>query len=262
MRREAVQQGIRRFHHRWLRRGLPQRLGVYFHPLEPDDYPAFEAAVARLRAEGYRIVETPDDFLAARDRVAWLSFDDNFRSWYAARPLFDRLGVRCTFYTNTGVFRDRASEDEVAAFFETIEHAGEPVTLTTGELQALAADGHTIGAHTHTHPVLSALAHDEAVREIRRSKDCLEGLLQVPVAHFAYPYGMRRYFSDALLAPCREMGFRTVARAIPAMLHAPQGPFELHRSGWRFNRSVDANLQDFAVDGRLFERLTGRSAIG
>ena len=262
MRRLVVQRGIRWVHHRWLRGDLPQRLGVYFHPLEPDAHPAFEAAVARLRAEGYRIAETPEAFLAAPDRVAWLSFDDNFRSWYAARPLFDRLGVRCTFYTTTGVFRDRASDDDIAAFFETIEHTGEPVTLTTGELQALAADGHTIGAHTHTHPVLSALPHDEAVEEIRRSKACLEGLLGAPVRHFAYPYGMRRYFDDALLAPCRAMGFETVARAIPALQHAPQGPFELHRSGWRFDRSVDANLADFTVDGRLFEKLTGRSAIG
>lgn len=262
MRREAVQKRIRQFHHRWLRRDLPRRLGVYFHPLEPEHYPAFEAAIARVRAEGYRIAETPDAFLAAAEPVVWLSFDDNFRSWYAARALFDRLGVRCTFYTNTGVFRDRASDDAIASFFETIEHTGEPVTLTTGELQALAADGHTIGAHTHTHPVLSALSHDAAVAEIRRSKECLECLTQAPVEHFAYPYGMRRYFSDALVEPCLAMGLRTVARAIPAMQHAEQGPVELHRSGWRFNRSVDANLADFAVDGRLFERLTGRSAIG
>lgn len=262
MDRETIQQGIRRFHHRWLRRDLPQRLGVYFHPLEPDDHAAFEAAVGAIRSRGYRIAETPEAFLAATDRVAWLSFDDNFRSWYAARGLFDRLDVRCTFYTTTGVFRDHASDAEMAAFFETIEHDGERVSMTTGELQALASDGHVIGAHTQTHPVLSALRHDEAVEEIRRSKVCLDSLLPAPVVHFAYPYGLRRYFSDALLPACRDLGFTTVARATPAMQFAPQGPFELHRSGWRFTRSVEANLADFAVDGRVFERLTGRSAVG
>lgn len=260
--RRDLQRGIRRFHHRWFRRDLPQRLGVYFHPLEPADHAAFEAAVTAIRREGYRIVETPEAFLAATDRVAWLSFDDNFRSWYTARALFDRLDVRCTFYTTTGVFRDHASDDEIADFFDTIEHDGEHVSLTTGELQALADDGHVIGAHTHTHPVLSAVPHEVAVEEIRRSKACLDSLLPSPVLHFAYPYGMRRYFSDALLPACRGLGFTTVARAIPAMQFAAQGPFELHRSGWRFTRSVDANLADFAVDGRVFERLTGRSAVG
>ncbi len=261
-RKAAVQAGLRRFHHRWLSRGLPDKLGVYFHPLEADDVPAFEAAIGRIRAEGYRIAETPDDFLAAPDPVAWLSFDDNFRSWHDARPLFDRLGVRCTFYTSTAVFRDQARDADLAAFFDIIEHRGERVTLTTGELKALHADGHTIGSHTHTHPVLSALPVSHALDEIRRSKEVLEALLGEPVPHFAYPYGMRRYFDDALIGPCRELGITTVARAIPAMLHAPQGPVELHRSGWRFDRSVDGNLADFAVDGRVFERLTGRSALG
>ena len=260
--RTTVQARLRRAHHRFLSRGLPDKLGVYFHPLEADDADAFAAAVGRIRAEGYRIAETPDDFLAATEPVAWLSFDDNFKSWYDARPLFDRLGVRCTFYTNTGVFRDRATLDQVSDFFDTIAHDGERVTLTTGELQALAADGHTIGSHTHSHPVLSALPTAEAVEEIRRSKACLESLLGRPVPHFAYPYGMRRYFDDALIPPCLDLGITTVARAIPAMLHAPQGPVELHRSGWRFDRSVDGNLADFAVDGRVFERLTGRSALG
>ena len=257
-----VQQGLRRFHHRWFQRELPDKLGVYFHPLEADDVPAFEAAVGRIRAEGYRIADTPDDFLAASEPVAWLSFDDNFKSWYDARPLFDRLDVRCTFYTNTGVFRDRADDAEIAAFFETIDHPGERVTLSTGELIALHEDGHTIGAHTHTHPVLSAIPHYAAIEEIQRSKVCLEGLLDAPVEHFAYPYGMRRYYDDALTAPCLTMGLRTVARAIPAMLYARQGPVELHRSGWRFDRSVEGNLADFATDGRVFERLTGRSALG
>lgn len=261
-RKARVQQGLRRFHHRWFRRELPDKLGVYFHPLEADDVPAFEAAVGRIRAEGYRIAETPDAFLSATDPVAWLSFDDNFKSWYDARPLFDRLGVRCTFYTNTGVFRDRASEAQVAAFFDAIDHPGERVTMTTGELQALHADGHTIGSHTHTHPVLSAISVPEAVEEVRRSKACLESLIGEPVPHFAYPYGMRRYFDDALVQPCLDLGITTIARAIPAMLYAPQGPVELHRSGWRFDRSVEGNLRDFATDGRVFERLTGRSALG
>lgn len=262
--KSAVQRGIQRLHHRAFDRGVPSQLALYFHALDHHHQRPFEQAVRHFQNEGFRVVAGPDAFLDAEDgeRVLWLSFDDNFRSWYAARPLFDRLGVRCTFYVNTGVFRDQAPLEARRRFFRRIEHQGEARALTTDELVALRQDGHTVGAHTHTHPVLSQVAPAHAQAEIRKSKEVLEALLDEPVEHFAYPFGLRRYFDDRLIDYCRRIGLRTVARAIPALQHMPQGPVVLHRHGWRFERSFEENLADLRVDGRLFERLTGRSAVG
>jgi hypothetical protein len=36
----------------------------------------------------------------------------------------------------------------------------------------------------------------------------------------------------------------------------------LHRHGWRSERSLYQNVRDLCADGRAFERVTGRSAIG
>jgi peptidoglycan/xylan/chitin deacetylase (PgdA/CDA1 family) len=55
----------------------------------------------------------------------------------------------------------------------------------------LLVDGEliTIGAHTVTHPALTATEIDASRREIAESKAACEALVGKPVPGFAYPYG-------------------------------------------------------------------------
>ncbi len=262
--KSMAQGAVAGLHRKGLRKGLPPRIAIYFHELEAPQRDGFRDAIRALRQRGYRTVG-PDDYIAGRhgEKLLFVSFDDNFRSWHESRRLLDETDVRATFYVNTLPFRDRCLEPDLTAFFERIRFGGERVTLTTEEVRDLARDGHTIGCHGHSHHLLSALPCDAWDFEIRQSKLALEALIGQPVTHFAYPYGMRRCFSPALYDYCVEIGFRSVAAAIPAMLHAaPDARPMLHRSGWRFDATVQRNLLDLEVDGQLFERLTGRSAIG
>lgn len=261
--KRRLQRVIQRWHHTLFDRGLPTKLGLYFHGLDSEHYPAFTSAITCLKGLGYRIAHDIDDYLADPDeQTAWISFDDNYASWYEARALFDALDIRATFYTNTAIFRDRAPLARRRAFFERIEHPGEPRALATDEVRVLRADGHTIGAHTHTHRALTQISLEKAKSEIRTSQEILQEILGEPIRHFAYPYGLRRFFDDRLVEYCQQIGIETIARAIPAMQHAPEEPFELHRSGWRFDRDPYENVRDLAVAGHWFERVTGRSAVG
>ena len=61
--------------------------------------------------------------------------------------------------------------------------------LTDSQIQSLANNGVTIGAHTVNHPILSSVSDETARREIRDSKLYLETLLQESVDVFAYPNG-------------------------------------------------------------------------
>ncbi|MEM8600020.1 MAG: polysaccharide deacetylase family protein [Bacteroidota bacterium] len=261
--KSLVQAAIRGAHAVFADRGLPNRLALYFHSLEPHEYDAFERAIDWAKGEGYRFVDGPTAFLAAPDgeRVAWVSFDDNYRAWHQALPLLQRLEVTATFYTNTGVFRDRATASDLDAYFDRIVHHGDRTSLTTDELREIAAAGHVIGAHTHTHRCLADLPYEEAVAEIDRSLHELEALLEAPVEHFSYPFGMRRHFTEELRRYCKA-NFTTVANAIPAMLHAPQRADALQRAGWHFDRSHAQNVSALRIDGQRFEALTGRSAVG
>jgi peptidoglycan/xylan/chitin deacetylase (PgdA/CDA1 family) len=64
-----------------------------------------------------------------------------------------------------------------------------------------------IGAHTLSHPVLSACSEDLARQEIAESKRELERILGKPVWAFAYPFGNPGTMGDREVRLAREAGF-------------------------------------------------------
>jgi peptidoglycan/xylan/chitin deacetylase (PgdA/CDA1 family) len=84
--------------------------------------------------------------------------------------------------------------------------------VTAEELRQLAAAGIEIGAHSVTHPDLSALSYEDARKELVDSKAALETVLELPVTVAAYPFGRataetRRACCDAgFLFACRSEG--------------------------------------------------------
>ena len=64
-----------------------------------------------------------------------------------------------------------------------------------------------VGAHTVTHPVLSALPAARQHPEIHNSKSQLENILRRPVNSFAYPYGGRSDYTRETISLVRQAGF-------------------------------------------------------
>jgi peptidoglycan/xylan/chitin deacetylase (PgdA/CDA1 family) len=189
-----------------------------------------------------------------------ISFDDCFRDWYESLDLLEDLSVKATFYVNTLPLRDLADRETVSHFRKrTATQWFE--SLSSEELVALRARGHTIGSHSHSHFDLASLPPAQARDDIRTGKQMLERIINGRVDHFAYPYGMRRHFTRALREICVQCGFKTIATGIPGYLHGPRSGL-LHRTMWDFQESLEHNLQNLRIDGRLFERVTGRSAVG
>ena len=262
--RERIQQSVRAVHRTLLRRTLPGKLSLYLHSTAGCEQ-QLEELLCFLGERGYRFAG-PGEFLTAGGKTCFLSFDDNYRSWLQMLPIFERYQVHATFYVNSWPFRDRVSEADVRRYIQSCELTNiasqQETTLSTAELREIAAAGHTIGAHTHTHPVLTALPQDAARDEIRICREELASLLGRAPEHFAYPFGMRRHFSQSLRIYCRSIGFTTIANAIPGMQYARSRPDSLHRSVWFLGQPLAFNLDNVCIDGRLFSFLTGRSAVG
>ncbi|MEM1269127.1 MAG: polysaccharide deacetylase family protein [Bacteroidota bacterium] len=259
--KRVVQEGIRAAHV-LVPAALPDKLGIYFHYLPPAHHGAFEALVHALRNRGY-VFGGPDIlFDETVERSVFLSIDDNYRATLDALSLFDRLKVPMTVYVNTAYLADTASPSQIETYFQRLAFDGPRYVLASEDLKRLRDAGHEIGAHTHTHRMLSRLSDAEAKDEILISKRLLDRLLDDPVRHFSYPFGMRRHFRPALRAYCAEVGFETVANAIPALQHAGHTPLAIQRSVWNLSDPLARNLTNLRIDGRLFERLTGRSAVG
>jgi len=84
------------------------------------------------------------------------------------------------------------------------------ICLDWDEIQNL--DRHpliTIGAHTHSHPILSNEDEESAHIEIKKSKILLEMYLKHSIHHFAYPYGNLLEAGEREYKLTKGLGFRT-----------------------------------------------------
>ncbi len=252
---------IRGAHRRLAHRAAPDRVAIYFHALEGSLHDGFRACVEFWHSRGYRSVDAGEFVEPAEDKRLFLSFDDNFRSWHAALPLLEELSLKATFFVNTLPIRGACSTDQIEAYYTRIGHAGERVPLSAEEIRELAMAGHQIGCHSHSHFVLSRLPVTRAEDEILRCRGILEDIVERPVEDFSFPFGMRRHFSEELRRICLDRGFRTVCNAIPGLQHARPRREAINRSVWHLDRPVAYNVDNVRIDGRLFERLTGRSAV-
>ena len=102
--------------------------------------------------------------------------------------------------------------------------------LTVSELQALSGGGLVeIGAHTLTHPQLSALDREAQREEIRGSRVALQEAVGAEVMSFAYPYGARSDYTSETVDLVTEAGFSGACATVPGVVRRRSGRFELPR---------------------------------
>jgi peptidoglycan/xylan/chitin deacetylase (PgdA/CDA1 family) len=102
--------------------------------------------------------------------------------------------------------------------------------LTPDEVTALGArDGIQIGSHTHSHPSLAYLRHDDQRREIAEGRRHVESWRGSPATAFAYPFGGRSDVSDEVAAVARNAGLEFACTTEPGRVHAGTDRFRVPR---------------------------------
>jgi len=167
----------------------PHRLFV-----RPQD---FRRQIAKLRGWGYRLVTFGELASAATTSrpsgLAALTFDDGFvDNLETLVPLLRQEQAPATVFVVSGWL----GRPHLTAPWTRI--------VTEAELGELRAAGIEIGAHSVTHPDLSAVPYEQAREELAGSKSELERVLGEEVSVAAYPYG--RASPEAVRA-CRDAGF-------------------------------------------------------
>ncbi|HKX30844.1 MAG TPA: polysaccharide deacetylase family protein [Blastocatellia bacterium] len=84
--------------------------------------------------------------------------------------------------------------------------------LSWDDVQRILKDGHEIGSHTMTHPVLARLSVPQAEDEIYRSREDLTRRLG-RVDHFAWPEGRFFHFSATAAKTVFDAGYKSCASA-------------------------------------------------
>jgi FkbM family methyltransferase len=249
---------VRRFHQFVFQRVLSDRLAIYFHEVLPAHYPALRELIGYFRTTGYAFVDAAGLCESGKGKRLFISFDDNYRSWMSLAQVLEECNVTATFFVNTLPLRDVSDRASIERYFDRIKHHGERMSLSKKELAKLAAR-HRIGCHSHSHFDLTAVGRCSLESEIDRSKSILEEIVGNRIVDFAYPFGMRRHFSGRLRGYCQTRGFETISSSIPGLQYASHRPASINRTAWIFEQDLDYNLTNLRVDGRAFERLTGRS---
>jgi peptidoglycan/xylan/chitin deacetylase (PgdA/CDA1 family) len=99
------------------------------------------------------------------------------------------------------------SVEESAQSAARFERRDRPPFMRWDDVRALRALGHSIGAHTHTHTILSKMPVEEQQRELSTSVAVIERELNERPRLLAYPNGHAWTFSDQSKEVARACGF-------------------------------------------------------
>lgn len=146
-----------------------------------------------LLKRGFRGVTFTEAVTAApvsKPTVA-ITFDDGYRSVIElAKPILDRHEIPATVFVPTSFIGSEApmAWPGIDGWRDPADRR-ELVPMSWAELRQLTAAGWEIGAHTRTHPRLSALGDRPLEQELSGSRGDLERQLGAPCTSVAYPYG-------------------------------------------------------------------------
>jgi len=179
----------------------------------------FADQMAALSAGGYSVLSMPQftDWLHGTPLLsrpaAVLTFDHCYDEQLEnAVPVLDSLKFPATFFPLSAGLANRRPD------------AAGPARST---LLALTKAGHTIGCHTHTHPVLTRLSSTRVRQEVLGSKLALEDALGQRVRAFCYPHGA----NDARAREAvREAGFDVAFTVDLGGVNLGDDPFRLKRA--------------------------------
>lgn len=123
-----------------------------------------------------------------------VTIDDGYADSQAlAYPILRRQGIPATIFLVSGAVGACNSWDRAG------ELAGRPV-LSGPDLVEMGAGGIDYGAHTQTHPRLTAVPAERLREEVVGGRRDLERVLGRAVTTFAYPYGDHNSYSEAIVA--------------------------------------------------------------
>jgi peptidoglycan/xylan/chitin deacetylase (PgdA/CDA1 family) len=176
----------------------------HYTALAPDDFRRGIETVLELVGPAIEPVTVRPGFQPPDHPGVLVTFDDGYRdNLELAAPVLAELDVRVLLFCVTGEL-DRASTLDPAT------RAALPPRqrfLTWTEADQLAAAGHVLAAHTHTHPKLTELDEHRASDEVDRSLQAVAERTGRPTEAFAYPYGL---LPTGRPLPSGVLGFGTV----------------------------------------------------
>lgn len=158
---------------------------------------------------------------------ATITFDDGYADNFSvALPILEKHRIPATFFITAG----KIGSKEPFYWDEKTDEKDRGRAITENELKEIAKSPLIeIGAHTMTHPHLSALPSEKQKYEIEESKKILENILNKPVVSFSYPFGSKSDFSTETMRIADEAGFQIALTTIKENIKKDSSLFAIPR---------------------------------
>lgn len=161
---------------------------------------AFSQQMDYLSQNGFNVITLEqyisykDDNMALPPKAIIITFDDGYKDNYInAYPILKEHKFNGTFFVTTDyvcsnvIFSWLKLGEKSLAHFREYEQSWLP--LTRENILEMSVNGACIGSHTRKHTKLTCLNREQAMDELKVSKQYLEDMLHKSVTCFSYPYG-------------------------------------------------------------------------
>lgn len=204
--------------YRWLKAFLNSKKNdslrvIVYHDVTSDEFSKIEKQLIWLQKHWTFI--TPEQFNNYRSgkikltgQNLLLTFDDGFASnFLVAQRILDHLGIKAIFFVVSEFVKQTNITHSHKFIAENIRADLLPSdmentfqNMSWSNLRDLLEMGHTIGAHTKTHPRLTDIStKKELTDEIVNSANILEDQLGVSISDFAFTFGDALSINDESL---------------------------------------------------------------
>ena len=156
-----------------------------------------------------------------------IHFDDCYRDVFTnGGRILSALGAPACAFVSTGfVDTDRQFDHDLRKCPFRMPN------LRRQDLEAMAANGFEIGAHTVNHINLGSCSIEEARQEVWQSKVDLESIIRKPVRLFAFPFGRPSNMTPAVSSAIEEIGFEALFSVYGGPISRDSRRFDLSRIG-------------------------------
>lgn len=166
---------------------------ICFH--EINNFAVFESNLKYLKNR-YQLLPLEMISLAQKEN-AFITFDDNYKSWVHAVDILDYYDIPAHFFLNTVVYDSKLSSKEYSQKLERT-HVHEFMSyadLETIDKSKIAR----FSSHTHTHLRLSNNSVEDCVEDIQNSQRFLQEFKSFNSEMLSYPFGrLRDYYNSNL----------------------------------------------------------------
>jgi peptidoglycan/xylan/chitin deacetylase (PgdA/CDA1 family)/GT2 family glycosyltransferase len=181
-----------------------------------------------LSLEDYLRYQAEDGLPPTRSVV--ITADDGYLDNYAvAYPILRRYGFPATIFLVSSSIGNANRWDEQGLLLR------DRTLMSWTEIQEMVQGGMTFGAHTQTHPMLTAVSPNRARTEIDGSRVELALTLDQPIQFFSYPHGKYDVTARSIV---EQVGYAGACSTRAGMNSPATSKFELRRTEVRGTDSL------------------------